>query len=124
MAKKVSRDQRVALYGVDISHVVYRWAVDATVGEVVTVELDVSTDCFLAKKIVPEGVKDRPWNPTTQAEIHISPNGGTAWTPDLASHVFGWDFITRVGKPDLVRVYLQADADVLVINGTAPWEVQ
>ncbi|MGW6255463.1 hypothetical protein [Streptomyces sp. NPDC055085] len=41
---------------------------------------------------------------------------------EINHHVSGYEYVKAAGKQDVVRLHIQADTDILSINGTHPWE--
>lgn len=127
MGKLVCRNAKIEIRGRDVSHWVSRWAIIGKVGEVYEVELDLLDDDRSGHPVVIEGLGTAPQvgarGMTGGRETNIVTNRAkvTIDGEDVSSHTRGWDRMVRVGEPDIIRLYLHADGDVIVINDTIPW---
>lgn len=122
MAKKVYTDGKFFLGGVDVSDSVHAWSVGATIGELHMAEITLQDNPKLIRITERDERSKFGVRVSTNAKIEVSAGDGV-WA-DISNWVSGWDKIVRVGRVDLIRLRIQADRDVLSINGTTPWEMQ
>lgn len=128
MSKTVVKDCRIILGGQDVSRRVVRWKIDARVGELAVVMLQVVLDSNMFKvdkSAVAFGKGFRATTgPTSRNGLEIVQGYKvTVNDIDISSHVAGYDFVARCGELAQLKLYIQADRDILSINGCYPWEM-
>lgn len=115
MSKQAYKDARIILGGVDVSDTVVRWSVGAKIGHLYVAKIDlIKTDQL---KIAKKG-EYLPGGRRVVTVNDVITVGGV----DISKWIARYQEITRVRKSDEVRLFVQADKDVLSINGTHPWE--
>lgn len=114
MSKKVFVQARIVLGGVDVSDTVMRWSVGGKVGELYTAELDlIKTDQLQIRRRGEHLTGGRSYTHNDVVTV-----GGV----DISKWLTTYHEIASVKELDGVRLFIQADRDVLSINGTHPWE--
>lgn len=124
MAKQVFAAAQILLGGKDISPRVEGWRVGAQVGELYIAEIDIHD----TPRIIRITEQDARVEPTglrisRNAKIEVREYDGDEYV-DISAWIQGWDRIVRVHQIDIIRLFIQADRDILSINGTHPWEYQ
>ena len=123
MVKTVATAALIKLGGHDISEWVTRWSVESEVGEINTASVDI-----LKGEGGPVTVTKAFARDDRHGKVEYAPNGGGnrpgaifIYDTDITSHVAQYCEVYRPGKGAVYRLFLHADAEILTINGTAPW---
>jgi hypothetical protein len=113
--KRVCKSARITLGGEDISSWVISTKINAKVGELYTVDLEVLDGNWLS-------IEDKSRPSSNPAGTKITSNAEViVQGSDISSHIFGYEFVRRAGEVDTVKLRVQADENVITFNGTTPW---
>lgn len=121
MAKKVCRNLKVEVKGRgetewnDISDMVSGFELRAKVGDLYLVDLALPFDRVGIKILIDGYLGDLRRRVAYRDRIFAR---GT----ELTKHVYSYRRETRVGETEMMVISLQADSDILRINGGHPWE--
>ena len=126
MAKHVFSEAQIILGGKDISPRVERWHLGARVGELYVAEIDIHD----TPRVIRITEQDARLGPTgirisrnAKVEVREYGDDDSNWV-DISAWVQGYSRIVQVNEIDIIRLHVQADREVLSINGTHPWEYQ
>lgn len=121
MTKVVARQPRITLGGVDVSNSVMGWVLRMRIGELYRFELDLIDD---SRVIVIEdnSLEYYGRSMTNNADIWIKDEADDEAEPvNIARFIDRYERVKAVREYDVVRLFIQATADVLTINGTTPF---
>lgn len=115
MTKSVYIGHEIILAGADVSKLMNRWSIDAEIGHLNEVTLELTHDPSVIT--VMEMVKAAgPYLATKEADGMIRVKG-----VDITKWVTAMEFVRFPGEFHRIRLKLAADPTILKINGGYPW---